>query len=289
MASEDTGSTTASAFHDYVGRSETVGGRIVSQSMELLAAALDRTFADMSPTGALPPLWHLLILQKPAPQSELGPDGHPKRGGLIPPIAYPRRMFAGARVRFIAPLHVGDEVERTTTIKSITSKAGRSGNLVFVTLEQVFRGPHGLAITEEQDLVFRENDGPKPLARRPTSDRGRPNGFAAVEIIHPNPVLLFRYSAATGNSHRIHYDLEYVRNVEGYPNLIVHGPLQAIFLADLATRHLRRPLTTFEFRMLKPLFVGSPFYCVARASKNGTAFLQTLNSLHEICTSAVAG
>lgn len=287
MANQETGPTAASAFPDYVGRSETVSGRIVAQSMELLAAALNRTFDDMAPTGALPPLWHLLILQKPAPQSELGPDGHPRRGGLIPPIPYPRRMFAGSRVRFIAPLYVGDEVERTTTIKSVTPKTGRNGNLVFLTLEQAFRGPRGVAIIEEQDLVFRANDGPRLVAQRPTADRGKPNGFAVVETIHPDPVLLFRYSAATANSHRIHYDLEYVRNVEGYPNLIVHGPLQAILLADLATRHLRRPLTTFEFRMLKPIFVDSPFYCVARES-NGKTLLQTLDSIHEVCTSAQA-
>ena len=278
MTNQKAETTAASAFPEYVGRSETVSGRIVAQSMELLAAALNRTFNDISPAGVLPPLWHLLILQTPARQSDLGPDGHPGCGSLIPPIPYPRRMFAGSRVRFIAPLHVGDEVQRTTTIKSVTPKSGRSGNLVFVTLEQKFRGPNGVAITEEQDLVFRENDGPSPVAQKPTADRGKPNGFAVVETMHPDPVLLFRYSAATGNSHRIHYDLEYVRNVEGYPNLIVHGPLQAILLADLATRHLRRPLATFEFRMHKPIFVNSPFYCVAR-ELNGKAFVQTLDSI----------
>ena len=156
MIDESTGQAVVSVFKDYIGRSETVSGRIVAQSMDLMAATLNRTFADMSPVGSLPPLWHLLILQRPTPQSELGPDGHPRRGGLIPPIALPRRMFAGARVRFISPLHVGDEVERTTTIKSITPKTGRSGNMVFVTLEQVFQGPRELAIVEEQDLVFRE-------------------------------------------------------------------------------------------------------------------------------------
>lgn len=287
MANQENGPTAASAFPEYVGRSETVSGRIVAQSMELLAAALNRTFGDMSPTGALPPLWHLLILQMPAPQSELGPDGHPRRGSLIPPIAYPRRMFAGARVRFISPLYVGDEVERTTTIKSVTPKTGRNGNLIFLTLEQKFRGPNGIAIIEEQDLVYRENDGQRPVAQTPTTGRGKPDGFAIVETIVPDPVLLFRYSAATGISHRIHYDLEYVRNVEGYPNLIVHGPLQAILLADLATRHLRRPLTIFEFRMLKPIFVDSPFHCVARES-NGKTLLQTLDSIHDLCTSAQA-
>lgn len=285
MANQETGS--AGNFSDYVGRSETVRGRVVGQSMELLAAALNRNFDDISPTGALPPLWHLLILQRPAPQSELGPDGHPKRGSLIPPIPYPRRMFAGSRVQFLAPLYVGDEVERTTTIKSVSPKPGRTGNLVFVSLEQVFRGPNGIVIIDEQDLVFREKDGPKTDAQGPQVDRGKPSGFAVVETIHPDPVLLFRYSAAGGISHRIHYDLEYVQKVEGYPNLIVHGPLQAVLLADLAVRHLGRSLRSFEFRMLKPAFVDTPLYCVASETNGKTSF-QTLDSSHDVCTSAQA-
>lgn len=277
----------ALTFSEYVGRSETISGRIVAQSMELMAAALDRSFADISPTGALPPLWHLLLLQNPVRQSELGPDGHPKRGGLIPPIPYPRRMFAGSRIRFIAPLYVGDDVERTTTIKSVTPKVGRSGNLVFLTIEQAFRSRNGVAIIDEQDLVFREKDGPKTIAESPPADRGRPTGFTVVETIHPDPVLLFRYSAAAGVSHRIHYDLDYTKKAEGYPNLIVHGPLQATLLADLAARHLGRSLKTFEYRMLKPAFVDSPFHCVASASSGRTS-LQTLDSLHDVCTSALA-
>ena len=287
MIHEGTGQAAVSEFDDYIGRSETVSGRIVAQSMDLMAATLNRTFADMSPVGSLPPLWHLLILQRPAPQSELGPDGHPRRGGLIPPIALPRRMFAGARVRFISTLHVGDEVERTTTIKSITSKTGRSGNMVFVTLEQVFHGPQGVAIVEEQDLVFRENDLTRSVQRNQLNDLGKPSGFSVVETVNADPVLLFRYSAATGNSHRIHYDLAYVRDVENYPNLIVHGPLQAIMLADLATRYLRRPLTKFEFRILKPIFVDTPFYCVAR-TENGKVLVQTIDFAHEVCVSAHA-
>ena len=287
MPNEETGTHAAAAFSDYVGRSETISGRIAAQSMELMAAALDRSFDVISPTSALPPLWHLLILQKPVPQSELGPDGHPKRGGLIPPIPYTRRMFAGSRVRFIAPLHVGDVVERTTTIKSVTPKVGRSGNLVFLTLEHVFRGPNGAAIIDEQDLVFRGNDGRMTIAQSPLADRGRPTGFTVVETIHPDPVLLFRYSAAAGVSHRIHYDLDYTKKTEGYPNLVVHGPLQATLLADLAARLLGRSLKTFEFRMLKPAFVDSPFYCVASAS-NGRTLFQTLDLVHDVCTSALA-
>ena len=277
----------ASAFQNYVGHSEIVRSRISEAPVELLAALLDRRFDDMSPSRTLPSLWHWLIVPSPARQSEIGPDGHPKRGGFLPPIAFPRRMFAGSRIRFIAPLHVGDEVKRTTTIKSITPKSGRSGNLIFVTLVHAIEGPRGPALTEEQNLVFRDTGGPKSTPTESLVDRGKPGGFAVVETVHPDPVFLFRYSAATVNSHRIHYDLEYVRNVEGYPNLIVHGPLQAIMLADLATRHLRRPLSAFEFRILKPVFLGSPFYCAAR-EEDGKTLLQTLDAVHDVCTSATA-
>ena len=277
----------ATAFQDYVGRCEVVHARIAEAPVALLAALLDRRFHEMSPTGALPPLWHLLIVPPPVRQSEIGPDGHPKRGTFLPPITYPRRMFAGATVRFTGRLYVGDEVVRTTTIKSITPKSGRSGNLIFVTLATTIEGPRGVALTEEQNLVFRETDGPKHAAAEIPADHGKPTGFSAVETIHPDPVLLFRYSVATNNTHRIHYDLDYVRTVEGYPNLIVHGPLQAIMLADLATRYLRSPLNTFAFRIVKPVFLGSPFYCVANDEKDGAA-LRTLDAAHDVCTSATA-
>lgn len=276
------------AFPEYIGRSESTSGRIDAAPIELLAAMLDRRFEEMSPNGALPPLWHWLLLQKPVLQSEIGPDGHPKRGGgLIPPITYPRRMFAGSRIRFTAPLHVGEEVERTTTIRSIKPKSGRSGNLIFVTLVHEFRGPRGLALTEEQDLVYRDIEGSKPAPRQQSSDRGPPDGFTVVETVHPDPVLLFRYSAAAVLSHRIHYDLDYVRTVEGYPNLIVHGPLQAIMLADMVTRRMRRTLAGFEFRMLKPIFVDTPFYCAAR-EENGKVLAQTLDQTHDVCLAAIA-
>ncbi|MGN6573078.1 MAG: FAS1-like dehydratase domain-containing protein [Pseudolabrys sp.] len=275
------------AFQDYVGRTETLRARINEEPVHLLASLLDRRFDEMSPKGVLPPLWHLLIVPPPVRQSEIGPDGHPKRGPFLPPITYPRRMFAGATVRFLSPLFVGEEVVRTTTIKSITPKSGRSGNLIFVTISNTIEGPRGVALTEEQNLVFRETDGAKPTVSLSPNERGKPTGYSAVETIHPDPVLLFRYSVATNNTHRIHYDLEYVRTVEGYPDLVVHGPLQAIMLADLATRYLRRPLNTFAFRIVKPVFLGNPFFCVAQDDAEGAA-LRTLDAVHDVCTSATA-
>ena len=275
------------AYEEFVGRTETVRARIPDEPVQLLASLLDRRVEEMSPDGALPPLWHWLIMPPPVRQSEIGPDGHPKRGTFLPPITYPRRMFAGSNVKFTGQLRVGDDVERETTIKSITPKSGRSGNLIFVTLTHALEGPRGLALTEEANLVFRETDGAKPAPAAKPADRGTPTGFSAVETIHPDPVLLFRYSVATNNTHRIHYDLDYVRRVEGYPDLIVHGPLQAIMLADLATRYLQRPLKSFAFRIIKPVFLGNPFHCVAR-DDNGTTVLQTLDAVHDTCTSATA-
>jgi hydroxyacyl-ACP dehydratase HTD2-like protein with hotdog domain len=275
------------AFQEYVGRTETLRARIAEAPIHLLAALLDRPFDEISPDGVLPPLWHFLIVPAPVRQSEIGPDGHPKRGTFLPPITYARRMFAGSKVRFTGPLYVGDEVVRTTNIRSIKPKTGRSGNLVFVTLENSIEGPRGIALVEEQNLVFRETDGLRPAGVESATDRGEPAGFDAIETVHPDPVLLFRYSVATNNTHRIHYDLEYVRSVEGYPDLVVHGPLQAIMLAALATRQLRRRLSAFEFRINKPLFLGAPFYCVAR-SGDGRQQLQTLDRVHDVCTSAWA-
>ena len=277
------------SFPEYVGRSEHASGKVLAAPLELMAALLNRTFDEMTLSGAVPPLWHWMFLQKPVPQSQIGPDGHPKRGGLIPPIPLPRRMFAGGRVRFSEPLFVDDPIERTTTIKSIAPKSGRSGTLLFVTLAHEIRGPRGVSVSEDQDLVYRDappNAGPAK-AQPLEPDRGQPAGFATVETLRPDPVLLFRFSAATGNSHRIHYDADYVRNEEGYPNLVVHGPLQAILLADLATRYLKRPLKTFEFRALKPIYLGSPLYCAAK-DEAGKVMLQTMDGVHDACMSATA-
>jgi 3-methylfumaryl-CoA hydratase len=281
------GTAGAAAFEDYVGRFEVMRARISESPVAQLAALLDRRLDEISPSGELPALWHLLIAPPPVSQSEIGPDGHPKRGSFLPPITYPRRMFAGAKVRFNGPLYVGDEVVRTTMIKSITPKSGRSGNLLFLTLENTIEGPRGMALTEEQNLVYRETDGPNRHAAESEAKADKPTGFEVVEMVHPDPVLLFRYSAASLVTHRIHYDLEYVRTVERYPDLVVHGPLQAIMLAGLAQRRLRRSLSGFEFRITRALFLGGPFYCVARSEAGGEK-LQTLDRGHNVCTSAWA-
>ena len=280
--------TESLTFPEHVGRSEHSSGRIPAAPLELMAALLNKV--QISATGAVPPLWHWTFLQKPVLQSHIGPDGHPKRGdGLIPPIPLPRRMFAGGRVHFEEPLFPGDEFELTSTIKSISPKTGRSGTLVFLTILHEVCGSRGLAISEEQDLVYRDVAVAEGLAKPQVvpPDKGQPAGFAMVDIVRPDPVFLFRFSAATGNSHRIHYDADYVRNEEGYPNIVIHGPLQAILLADLAERHFKRPLKSFEFRALKPIFLGSPVYCAAR-DESGKAIVQTMDGVHDVCMAATA-
>lgn len=237
------------SHQDYVGRTETRDDTVWPLLVRGLAATLD--VAEPA-DGLLPPLWHWMLFQDWAPAHGLGPDGHPRRGGFLPPVHdLPRRMWAGGRVSFPGALRVGDEARRTSTIASVREKAGGSGRLVFVTIRHAIAGPDGPAILEEQDIVYRGAEGAavKPAEAAPD----RPGAISRE--MRPDPVLLFRYSALTGNGHRIHYDQDYVRGEEGYPGLVVHGPLQATWLAGLA-RSMRpgRPLARFSFRGRRPAF-----------------------------------
>ena len=155
--------------------------------------------------------------------SQLGADGHPERGDFLPPVPLPRRMFAGKRITFHEPLRVGDEVKRESTIKSVTPKNGRSGQMVFVTVKTDMIGPRGLAVTEEQDIVYREE--PAKGAPPPAAATRAGHARCGTKIVTPDPVMLFRYSALTFNGHRIHYDHPYVTQVEGYPELVMNGGL----------------------------------------------------------------
>ncbi len=236
-------------YQDYLGRSETRTDTVWPLLARGLAASL-----DLEPVGeVLPPLWHWMLFQDWAPASVLGLDGHPRRGGFLPPVNdLPRRMWAGGRVRFPGELRIGDAVTRTSTISAIEEKTGGSGRLVFVTVRHEIAGPDGVAVSEEQDIVYRGTEGsavkPAPAAPPP------PVGAARREV-RPDAVLLFRYSALTGNGHRIHYDLDYVTRVEGYPGLIVHGPLQATLLAALAVQAAGgRRLSGFAYRGWRPAF-----------------------------------
>jgi hydroxyacyl-ACP dehydratase HTD2-like protein with hotdog domain len=267
---------------DYVGRTETRSDTVWPLLLRGLAATLDVP----EPAGAvLPPLWHWMLFQDWVPGEGLGPDGHPLRGGFLPPVHdLPRRMWAGGRVAFAAPLQAGDAVTRTSTILSVQEKSGGSGRLVFVTVRHEIIGPAGLAITEEHDIVYRGTEGEAVKPAAPAAPLP-PGAFARV--VMPGPVLLFRYSALTGNGHRIHYDLDYVTREEGYPGLVVHGPLQATWLADLARRERGGTLRGFNFRGRRPAFHGNAL-TLAGWEVDGTVRLETRDHQGAVCMSAEA-
>jgi len=238
-------------FSAWVGRTEERRDRLDPSRSNVLLAAIGQpeTRAEGDP---LPPLHHWLHFWEAKTPDQTGVDGHAKRGGFLPPIALPRRMWAGGRLIFRRPLALGADVRRLSTIDRIEEKTGRSGTLIFVTVRHEIFGDGELAIEEEQDLVYREPSAAAPAPA--VSGDGEPE--AADSSIDPDSVLLFRYSALTMNSHRIHYDGRYAMEEEGYEGLVVHGPLQATLLAGLAERRLGAPLAAFRYRGVSPAVAG---------------------------------
>jgi 3-methylfumaryl-CoA hydratase len=253
---------------DWIGRSEEASDVVTPAPCAALAATLDLPADLPKPGTPLPPLWHWLYFLPRHRRSELGPDGHARRG-FLPPVPLPRRMWAGSRFEFHRPLHIGDSLMRRSTIERITEKTGRSGALVFVTLrhEIARHDEAACALREWHDIVYREaprvGEALAPPQRAPEDARWQRRW-------EPDDVLLFRYSALTFNGHRIHYDRRYATEVEGYPGLVVHGPLIATLLLDLLRRHApgRQP-ARFEFRALRPLFDGHPFTVCGQAQADG--------------------
>ena len=236
----------------WIGRTETRTDLVTAVPCAAMSATLDRADAEPKDGMPLPPLWHWLYFLPLSPLREAGPDGHPQRGGFLPPVPLPRRMFAGGRFEFRHPLRIGDTMTRTSRIVDVTGKEGRSGALVFVTVRHEIANGSGIAMTEEHDIVYREPPRADAPAPKP---QPAPTGETFSREIVPDPVLLFRYSALTFNSHRIHYDRPYVTEIEGYPGLIVHGPLIATLLVDLVRRSLpEATITRFTFRAVRPLF-----------------------------------
>ena len=252
-------------WREWVGREQTIGDLIAPDRVAALAATLD---LDQAPAAgdALPPGWHWMFFNPFAPRRELGPDGHPKRGGFLPPVPLPRRMWAGGRLTYSGNLVVGAKAERKSTIGKVETKIGRGGQLVFVTVSHRLSCNGEECVAEDQDLVFlapAAPGGPTPPLT-PAAD-----GAQWTRRVAPDPTLLFRYSALTSNGHRIHYDQHYARHEEHYPDLIVHGPLTATLLQNFA-REIRPDarLARFEFRGVHPLFVSSPFTLEAKHSQN---------------------
>ncbi len=251
-------------YSAWVGRTETVTDVLDAVRSGALCAALGQE-AGLALGAPLPLLHHWLYFWNVQPPASLGPDGHPAKGGFLPPIPLPRRMWAGGRLRFLQPLVIGEPVSRTSTISSITEKSGKSGPLVFVTVQHEISGRNGVAIIEEQDLVYRE-----PASGRSDLPVGESAPAAAWhEELTPDTVLLFRYSALTMNGHRIHYDRPYAVEVEAYPALVVHGPLQATLLASLAAQRLPSPISGFTFRGQSPAFDGITLHICGNRTTSG--------------------
>jgi 3-methylfumaryl-CoA hydratase len=249
----------------WVGRKETVRERIAPERVAALAATLD-VGGEFSAGDVLPPGWHWIFFNPFVPRHGLGTDGHPKRGGFLPPVSLPRRMWAGGRLTYDKPLTIGGEAIRDSTIEKVEAKSGRAGKLVFVTVVHTIACDGVPCIREEQDLVYREAAAPGTKAPAPSA---APTDAAWSEEVGPDTVLLFRYSALTSNGHRIHYDQEYARREENYPDLVVHGPLTATLLQAFAVRHAGKPLRAFEFRGMSPLFVSSAFHLEGKIAEGG--------------------
>jgi len=257
---------------DWIGRSETVADVATATPYAALSATLDRPAERPSAGAPLPALWHWLYFLPLHRQSEIGPDGHAKRGGFLPPVPLPRRMWAGSQFEFHRPLRIGDALTRVSTIQDVTEKSGRTGALVFVKVRHEIRrgGETDVALTEFHDIVYREAPKPDDVAPPPTQAPANP---AWERKWIPDDVWLFRYSALTFNGHRIHYDRRYVTQVEGYPGLIVHGPLIATLLLDLL-RHQQPDATVarYEFRAVRPLFDIHPFFVCGEPQPDGKTF-----------------
>lgn len=256
-------------LRDWVGKTQTVEDFVAPWPARALIATLDAADPEPRMGDALPPLWHWLYFLEAAPASRIGPDGHGERGDFLPPIDLPRRMWAGSRFAFQGePLKIGDTARRHSEIKSIEPKTGSTGAMVFVTVKHTLSSARGTALLEEHDIVYREAARPGETARAP---KPAPTDATVTRTIVPDPVLLFRFSALTFNGHRIHYDQPYVTGTEGYPGLIVHGPLLGLLQIELARRAApERIPDSFEFRALSPLFAGAPFTVCARREADGS-------------------
>jgi len=277
----------AAAFAQWAGRTERRCDRVAPVPLAALAATLDREDPPPRDGDAIAPLRHWLYFLPLYRRSETGPDGHALRGGFLPPVPLPRRMWAGGRLEFRQPVRVGDAIERVSTIVKVDSKQGRTGALVFVLVRHEIGAAGRTAIVEEHDIVYRDAPGAGGAA---PPQRAAPVDAAWRRDVVPDDVLLFRYSALTFNGHRIHYDRRYATGVEGYPGLVVHGPLIATLLADLARDHVApAELATFSFRAVMPLFDVAPFAtCGRRDPDDGTIRLWAQDSAGNLAMEATA-
>jgi len=269
--------------NDWVGRTEQTSDVLHRTPARALALTLDQPEADLVEGGRLPELWHWLYFLPLVPTSQLGVDGHPRRGGFLPPVSLERRMWAGGRVAFHHDLHLGEPVTRTSEIVSVDSKQAKSGPMVLLTVRHTLMSPQGLAVEEEQDIVY---------LSRPSSYRAPPPDPVSADAEwtdeqQVDPVLLFRFSALTFNAHRIHYDLPYAVQEENYPGLVVHGPLQAVLLMQSARRHHPgRRVGRYAYRGVRPLFAHDRCFVSGWTTTDGHVEVVTANNDRDVAMRA---
>lgn len=273
-------------LRQWIGRTERQTDEITATSVAAMAAALNREEPIPLLGFDVPALWHWMLFRPLSRNDDLGTDGHPNRGGFIPPVPLARRMWAGGRLEFHHPLQVGEEVTRVSRIADISVKEGRTGLLVFVTVRHEVSNARGIALTEDQSIVFRD----KPLADAPVSPTQRAGADAEFSReVRPDAVLLFRYSALTFNAHRIHYDRDYATKIESYPGLVVHGPLIATLLMDLLREQRRgAQVRRFAFKSVGPLHDTSPFRLCGKREPAGGVALWACNPAGDLAMTASA-
>lgn len=261
-------------LQDWVGRKEERQDRVYPTPAKAFALTLDRGDFAAREGDLLPELWHWLYFLPLVARAEIGPDGHPKRGGFLPPVELERRMWASGKLTFHRDLFVGEEIGKTSEILKVSEKEGKAGRMVFVTVRHSIHSVRGVAVEEEQDIVYL----PMPKAFVPAAPNPIPDDLQWKEGYAVDPVLLFRFSALTFNSHKIHYDRKYATEVEKYPGLVVHGPLQALLLLESAKRnHPGRKPASYSFRAMRPLFDFDQVSVCGRPDPNGGHDLYTAN------------
>lgn len=263
-------------FCDWIGRSEQQCDIVTEAPIQALASTLDHA-TELNAGAPIPALWHWLYFLPKAMTSDLAEDGHPHKGGFMPPIPKPRRMWAGSQVEFLAPVCIGSHLRRTSTVVDVNLKSGRSGSMYFVKVRHEIFADEELSIVEEQDVVYRD---PSPaIPPQELQHQSRPEEAMFSRKIHPSAALLFRYSALTFNSHRIHYDRDYAINVEGYAGLIVHGPLLATLMLDLIRRDLPTArVRRFSFKAQKPVLDTASFWVCGKRHEESEVSLWITNT-----------
>ena len=251
-------------LQSWIGRTRRVADEMATPLVRRMAALTDRDDIALDRGAPVPNHWLSILFDDAQPQSQLGPDGHPEKGDFLPPVPLPRRMLGGRRLTYHAPVHVGDTLERETAIAAITPKVGRSGAMILVMLRHTITGPNGLVAVEEQDTVYLE--AKRSAAPAPVEKPAALPTAAWRDAWKPDPVVLFRFSALAFNGHRIHYDADYARDVEGYPALVVNGSVSTLFLFEALLR--RTPgaqIRSYEARTMQPVFCNRPAFLCGEA------------------------